>query len=225
LPDNVHQLPLAFVTGLKALLGGPFIDRDARFIRARAALGGGSSRQDEPAGLVALVRLAAALDAWIVELKDVGDAGLDATTRRKLEEAPARLKPALQLAVQTLLNHHVSPPGGGRYGLALTERGGEPAPLARYAESLATLFPIEKRSVESPFLKSRLVGLTHYFVAHVLAPRLQSPRGALSAEDVIWSLKALESYREHAGDADAPWLASALRRLTELASLLESEAA
>jgi hypothetical protein len=199
LPPETHLLPLAFMTGMKLLLPGPFIEKDVRLIRAYAALDGAGD--EKQAKMVTIARLSRALTAWITELKTVASAGLDPDTLKKVEAAPEELQPALQLSVQTILKDHTIPAteAGGSYGLALHEAGAAPD-LADSCEVLVALMEIENDLLKSEFLRNRIFQLLDWFAGDVL-----KSTGKVSVKELVWIRAVAEAATAYADDRVNGW--------------------
>lgn len=208
-PDNAHNLPMAFLPGVKALLDGEIVDRDSRVIRG--AVGKAPSR----ASLQDLVRMAGALGAWVEELSELSDSGLDAATKDKVKDAPTDMTLAVQLAVQTILKDHVTV--SGEHGLALVEKDDQPSP-ALIAETLTTLVDLEATLLDSPLLESNILGLYHWYVGDVLT---QAETSQWTAADVLWGLSAINRAETLPGADGLSWLPDAKAVLQKAADSLD----
>jgi hypothetical protein len=204
LPADAHELPLAFLTSLKSLLPGPFIEKDSRLVRAQAALSAESS--DEEADVLALARLTRALVAWIVELESVTKDTVSANTLSKVENAANELLPPLQVAIQTILQRHALPAVdvGGAFGIAIV-RNGKGLELSEAAEVLLALVEAESMVLSSEFLQSRLVAMLDWFGGDLLGEKT-----TLSGEELLW-LRGLSSKVSQRIELDAAWAATALK--------------
>ena len=203
LPTEAHELPLAFLTSLKTLLPGPFIDKDSRLVRAEASFSAGDS--DKEADVLALARLTRALVAWISELKTVTKDTVSESTLVKVESAAADLLPPLQLAVQTILQNHSQPAGdqGGTFGIALIQNG-ENLDLASSAEVLLALIEAESLVVESQFLRTRIEAILDWYGGDLLANKT-----SMNLEELLW-MRALSAAAGKYTDKNPAWVSGAL---------------
>jgi hypothetical protein len=198
LPPETHTLPLAFLGGVKTLLPTAFIDRDSRLIRASASF---DASDGNPAGLLTLARLVRALTAWSAELRTADKAGLDPSTVAKVSTAPDELKPAVQLAVQTILQQHVVPATqvGGAFGLALV--GSEKiVSLAEASEVLLALIEVESRLLASEFLRGRILQLLDWYAGDLLGKPAD-----VSSRDLIWIRTVAQAARAYDDERTGSW--------------------
>ena len=218
MPPDAHQLALAFLPGLQALLDGPFIDSDTHVIRHLAAFDAASQKNPALplATAIELARLAAAINAWIMELNHLDGAGLDAATLAKLTQAPAKLQAALQLAVQTILAQNVVVAAPSKasadqsYHITMIDVAGRPLQTpAEVAEILFTLMTIDATNVKSPLLEAKIVGLFHWFAADVLAPMWRGQGESATLADLVWSKVALDAFAALPAGKSAAWLPDA----------------
>lgn len=199
-PRDTHQLALAFLPGLSALLNGPFIEKESRLIRRYAKFNAEGS--NEPASLQDLARLLAALVAWSDELENLQDADIGQDAQTSLGTGRIAMRKAAQLATQTILHRftQVSP----NYGIALGTSSSSPASIAQASETLLALVSAEQGALTSPFLQERIVAIFHWLVGDVLAPMFNQNR-SFSAHDLVWAHAALEAFAPYADDYGDDW--------------------
>ena len=216
-PADAHRLPLAFLPGMKIMLERSFIETETRSIFAAA---GDPLRAD----LLDLLRLSGAIGAWTQELRDLSGAELDEPTTQELLAAPAKLLPAAQLAVQSILNTHTTPAEQVNHGLALRLRDTDvtPPPPAVVGETLVTLIGLESSILNSPLLKERIIKIALWYGTDILA---NPKHDAWSAADVLWGLAALNALKAYDPSLDLWWLADGTAILREAASRLQIERA
>jgi hypothetical protein len=183
-PAETYQMPLIFLAGASSLLDGPFINKDTRLIREDAA-------QDGAASLPSLARLAQSLNSWMKELTGTDDLQMDQATKSQLSQARDRLRPALQLSVQTILKDHIGESQKTTFGRPLLQEGVPVKSIALASETIRTLAQAEQDSLKSPLLRQRIVALTHWLVGSLVAPAWQ--RREINALDALWLKLALDS--------------------------------
>jgi hypothetical protein len=197
LPNNAHQLPLAFLPGMSLLLEGIFIKRDTREIF-------GDTKQ-KPATLSELLDLISALSEWTAALKRIETADLDAETTQRLAKTPASLQQAIQLAAQTIVRDLVTPASGEAAGLTLlAEKGGKPVQSAALtARTLYVLATLES-SLQSPILRRNVAGIYSWYLAKFL-----SATTSWNLADLAWGKAAVGALNELQQELDLPEFSNA----------------
>jgi len=129
------------------------------------------------------------------QLQNLEQEGLTGDTLAMLEAAPEQLKPALQLAVHSILFDHVRLDSQGQKHAAFYDNETDAlATLAVTAEALATLIPVAANSLQSPFLRERLLALSNGMLAqHLLATTEQGENQFEDIRTLLWTEKAIES--------------------------------
>jgi hypothetical protein len=204
LPNDAHELPLVFLTSLKTLIPGPFIEQDSRLVRAQASLLVGSS--DEEADVLALARLTRALVAWIVELKTITKDTVSTNTLSKVQNVSEEMLPPLQVAVQIILQKYSQPSvdHGGSFGLALV-RDGRSLNFSEATEVLVALLEADSLVLNSEFLQSRLIAMLDWYGGDLLASMT-----TLNVDELLW-LRGLSSVVSRNSELKAEWAKSALK--------------
>ena len=175
-PAETHQIPLAFLPGMKSLLNGPFIDEPSRLLRQIAFLPksfpGKSTDRTLKADIESTAALILSLNIWITQLSELNDAGLSADTEKKLLEAPATLKKALQFAVQTLLNEFIATETYNGYLATVAKKNfSQSANATQVGQILKALCLAESTHLKSTLLTQKIDGLLHWSIAEFIFPK------------------------------------------------------
>jgi hypothetical protein len=177
MPEDAHQLPLAFLPGLAALLDGPFIREETREVFSATKL------SDEPGTLATLKDLSSlvtTLGRWLDSLEDVTNEGLAPEVVEQLGGGRAQIKQALQLATQSMLLMDFAS-----------------SPVGDQVEALAVLSSVANRSFSSPFLDSQIIRLTNQFFTENLA-LIWEGAVLLDSSHYIWLSTLFESLQRFA---------------------------
>ena len=205
------------------LLDGPFFSTAAQSVRDEANFTRRDDGTFDPAGypdihapvfdqvrILGLARLASALSAWVGQVGDISDLGVDATTRDRLVVAHRRLKDPVRLALVVLMRELPSDMGGmGETGRVSGRNSMAPGAAA---EVLFHVVETLRSGLQSDFLKSRAFALMDRFAGNYLLPIWtdESRRVEMSAADVVWIHNALAAFESVEGSAARyPWLAQA----------------
>ncbi len=226
-PPEAHTLPLAFLKGMAALLDGPIIDKDPKVIHQTADLSPQPNRNRPVASMLSLARMARALNLWIKALESAEQDQLSPEVLQEIVDSRSILKDAMRLAVQSILDLYVNPNVPNRLNtiaLVTSQSDMTPPPFAEAAETLAALADIDvytlKQSGSLTDFSKKVIGLFHWFTSEYMADySVGSQRYQPSAEGMIWSLNAFQSFSQYPAHLNqAPWLQDILRNLQSAVS-------
>ncbi len=193
-PTETHQIPLAFLPGMKSLLKGPFIDEPLRLLRQFAFLPnsfpGKSTDSNPKADIESTTAFILSLNIWIAQLSQLSDAGLSPETEKKLLEAPPTLKKALQFAVQTLLNEFIATEGyEGSSATVAKKNSSQFANATQVGQILKALCLTESTQLKSTLLNQKIEGLLNWSIAEFIFPKnntsASNSNGDLSLVDLL----------------------------------------
>jgi hypothetical protein len=230
LPDDAHLLPLSFLPGMGVLLDGGFIDTKALSIRDQARIPGDNSNLsgDRVASLQSLARLTRALTVWTINLENIERDQITEPTLSKIKSSLPKLKDALRLSVQMILDNYISTKLGTSKlrGIGMVESLTHPvkpsievAAEVLYALTEAELQVFKGLGQQTDYSK-KLIGLHHWFAAEFLDDLISSQNSAQPpATAVFWTFAALQSLAKLPAEyTQAPWLNDAIINLNTAVS-------
>jgi len=215
-PTNAHELPLAFLPTLQALLEGGFIDKNERAIYSSARVGGQQSPVRATVGEISYL-----LDAmlnWTIQLRNIDQAQVNPASIEKLRATPGKFVPALQLSSNRVLSDNFFV-DQEQFGVTIrTLNTADPLSLVDGARALYALARTEQEVLHSPFIRDHTIGGLHWFAATILYQYVSGQKDTPIA-GAIWSLRALKQCKNYDQNAlQAPWLDSIIARLESMIS-------
>lgn len=229
LPDEAHQLPLAFLPGMATLLDGGFVDTNALSINEVAYLQAVSTVSTErTAKLTSLAKMMRAMTLWSTTLDSIQNEKVEAATAQKLAQNQTKIKDVLRLSVQAVLDNHVQTrlTQSRLRGIGIVDSVTTQARpnLDVAAEVLIALTLAELRvfkgTQQGTDFSKKIIGLHHWFAAEYLVDLIErptqtqlKPQSALLIQGLLSLAKQLP-----AQELRAPWLDDALNQVQRATS-------